>query len=175
MHLLLWTQLVYKVHSVVILVTFTACLHHCCPFYLQASNICRHVKAACVCCLYLLLCLLLVFAFAQDPYTAFIGLELSLSTASVESLFGSFYSPSTQLLMLSCIAGNKNKITITNDKGRLSKDEIERMVQEAEKYKSEDEAHKERIEAKNSLENYAFNMRNTIRDEKVRFRFLLHS
>ena len=116
-----------------------------------------------------------MFAFAQDPYTAFIGLELSLSTASVESLFGSFYSPSTQLLMLSCIAGNKNKITITNDKGRLSKDEIERMVQEAEKYKSEDEAHKERIEAKNSLENYAFNMRNTIRDEKVRFRFLLHS
>lgn len=69
--------------------------------------------------------------------------------------------------MLLRIAGNKNKITITNDKGRLSKDEIERMVQEAEKYKSEDEAHKERIEAKNSLENYAFNMRNTIRDEKV--------
>ena len=43
------------------------------------------------------------------------------------------------------------------------------MVQEAEKYKSEDEAHKEKIEAKNSLENYAFNMRNTIRDEKVGF------
>lgn len=41
------------------------------------------------------------------------------------------------------------------------------MVQEAEKYKSEDEAHKERIDAKNALENYAFNMRNTIRDEKV--------
>ena len=41
------------------------------------------------------------------------------------------------------------------------------MVQEAEKYKSEDEAHKEKIEAKNSLENYAFNMRNTVRDEKV--------
>jgi hypothetical protein len=49
------------------------------------------------------------------------------------------------------------------------------MVQEAEKYKSEDEAHKERIEAKNSLENYAFNMRNTIRDEKVLFIVLLHS
>jgi L1 cell adhesion molecule like protein len=61
----------------------------------------------------------------------------------------------------------KNKIVITNDKGRLSKDEIERMVQEAEKYKSEDEEHKKRIEAKNSLENYAFNMRNTIRDDKV--------
>ena len=64
-------------------------------------------------------------------------------------------------------AGTKNKITITNDKGRLSKDEIERMVQEAEKYKGEDEEHKKRIEAKNSLENYAFNMRNTIRDDKV--------
>jgi L1 cell adhesion molecule like protein len=59
------------------------------------------------------------------------------------------------------------KITITNDKGRLNKEEIERMVQEAEKYKAEDEEHKKRIEAKNSLENYAFNMRNTIRDDKV--------
>lgn len=75
-------------------------------------------------------------------------------------------------IVCALLAGNKNKITITNDKGRLSKDEIERMVQEAEKYKSEDEAHKERIEAKNSLENYAFNMRNTIRDEKVGSQYL---
>ena len=64
-------------------------------------------------------------------------------------------------------AGQKNKITITNDKGRLSKDEIERMVQEAEKYKAEDEDARKRIDAKNALENYAFNMRNTIKDEKV--------
>eukprot|EP00878_Enallax_costatus_P000139 GHUV01000180.1.p1 GENE.GHUV01000180.1~~GHUV01000180.1.p1 ORF type:complete len:654 (+),score=266.36 GHUV01000180.1:114-2075(+) len=63
--------------------------------------------------------------------------------------------------------GQKNKITITNDKGRLSKDEIERMVQEAEKYKAEDEAARQKVEAKNGLENYAYNMRNTIRDEKV--------
>jgi L1 cell adhesion molecule like protein len=63
--------------------------------------------------------------------------------------------------------GQKNKITITNDKGRLSKDEIEKMVQEAEKYKSEDEDHKKKIEAKNGLENYAYNMRNTIKDEKI--------
>lgn len=76
-----------------------------------------------------------------------------------------FLSTGSQTCLL--FAGTKNKITITNDKGRLSKDEIERMVQEAEKYKSEDEAHKERIDAKNALENYAFNMRNTIRDEKV--------
>ncbi|CAH8330415.1 unnamed protein product [Eruca vesicaria subsp. sativa] len=63
--------------------------------------------------------------------------------------------------------GQKNKIMITNDKGRLSKDEIEKMVQEAEKYKSEDEERKKKIEAKNALENYAYNMRNTIRDEKI--------
>ncbi|KAG2490013.1 hypothetical protein HYH03_011478 [Edaphochlamys debaryana] len=63
--------------------------------------------------------------------------------------------------------GNKNKITITNDKGRLSKEEIERMVQEAEKYKADDEQLKKKVEAKNALENYAYNMRNTIREEKV--------
>ncbi|CAN1769790.1 Heat shock cognate 70 kDa protein [Linum perenne] len=63
--------------------------------------------------------------------------------------------------------GQKNKITITNDKGRLSKEEIEKMVQEAEKYKSEDEEHKKKVEAKNALENYSYNMRNTIKDEKI--------
>ncbi|CAN4100951.1 unnamed protein product [Withania somnifera] len=63
--------------------------------------------------------------------------------------------------------GQKNKITITNDKGRLSKEEIEKMVQDAEKYKSEDEELKKKVEAKNSLENYAYNMRNTVKDEKI--------
>lgn len=64
-------------------------------------------------------------------------------------------------------AGVKNKITITNDKGRLSKDDIEKMVQDAERYKAEDEEVKKKVEAKNSLENYLYNMRNTIKDEKV--------
>ncbi|KAH9097886.1 hypothetical protein LEN26_016936 [Aphanomyces euteiches] len=64
--------------------------------------------------------------------------------------------------------GKENKITITNDKGRLSKDDIERMVEEAEKYKAEDETNKQRIEAKNGLENYAYNLRNTLNDEKVK-------
>ncbi|CAL0330414.1 unnamed protein product [Lupinus luteus] len=64
-------------------------------------------------------------------------------------------------------AGVKNKITITNDKGRLSKEEIEKMVRDAEKYKAEDEEVKKKVEAKNSLENYAYNMRNTIKDEKI--------
>lgn len=63
--------------------------------------------------------------------------------------------------------GQKNKITITNDKGRLSKEEIEKMVRDSETYKAEDEEHKKKLEAKNSLENYAYNIRNTIRDDKI--------
>jgi L1 cell adhesion molecule like protein len=63
--------------------------------------------------------------------------------------------------------GKKNKITITNEKGRLSKEQIEKMVSDAEKYKTEDEKTKRKVEAKNGLENYAFSMRNTVRDEKV--------
>jgi len=52
--------------------------------------------------------------------------------------------------------GKQNKITITNDKGRLSKEEIEKMVSDAEKFKAEDEACKNKVEAKNALENYCF-------------------
>jgi len=63
--------------------------------------------------------------------------------------------------------GKEQKITITNDKGRLSADDIERMVSEAEKYKAEDELQRQRIEAKNALENYAFSLRNSIREEKL--------
>jgi len=63
--------------------------------------------------------------------------------------------------------GNKSKITITNDKGRLSKDDIEKMVREAEQYKAEDGKNKERIEAKNGLENYAYSLRNTLKDENL--------
>ncbi|KAJ7304098.1 hypothetical protein JRQ81_011622 [Phrynocephalus forsythii] len=64
--------------------------------------------------------------------------------------------------------GKENKITITNDKGRLSKEEIERMVQEAEQYKAEDEVQREKIAAKNSLESLAFNMKSTAEDEKLK-------
>lgn len=62
----------------------------------------------------------------------------------------------------------ENKITITNDKGRLSKEDIERMVNEAEKYRNEDDAQKERITAKNALESYCFNMKATMEDEKLK-------
>merc|ERR1711981_888409 len=64
--------------------------------------------------------------------------------------------------------GKQNKITITNDKGRLSKEDIERMVNDAEKFKAEDEKQKERISAKNGLESYCFNMKTTLDDEKVK-------
>ncbi|KFP26140.1 Heat shock 70 kDa protein [Colius striatus] len=64
--------------------------------------------------------------------------------------------------------GKENKITITNDKGRLSKDDIDRMVQEAEKYKAEDEANRDRVSAKNSLESYTYNMKQTVEDEKLK-------
>merc|ERR1719150_824648 len=60
------------------------------------------------------------------------------------------------------------KITITNDKGRLSKEEIEKMVSDAEKFKQEDEKQKERISAKNNLESYCFNMKSTIDDDKLK-------
>ncbi|KAJ0290716.1 hypothetical protein CBS470a_003760 [Colletotrichum nupharicola] len=63
--------------------------------------------------------------------------------------------------------GKSNKIVITNDKGRLSKEEIERMLAEAEKYKDEDEAEGQRVAAKNGLESYAYSLRNTLSDSKV--------
>ncbi|XP_061191876.1 heat shock protein 70 B2-like [Saccostrea echinata] len=55
--------------------------------------------------------------------------------------------------------GKSNKITITNDKGRLSKADIDRMVNEAEKYKDEDEKQRQRISARNQLESYVFSVK----------------
>merc|ERR1719443_2289011 len=65
-------------------------------------------------------------------------------------------------------SGKAEKITITNDKGRLTKEEIERMVNDAEKYKAEDELIKKKIEAKNGFENYCFQMKNTLNEEKLK-------
>ena len=67
--------------------------------------------------------------------------------------------------------GKTNKITITNDKGRLTKEEIERMVNDADKFKGEDESMKKKIEAKNGFENYCFQMKNTLNDEKLKDKF----
>eukprot|EP01066_Platyproteum_vivax_P017269 Platyproteum_vivax@DN7333_c0_g1_i4.p1 len=63
--------------------------------------------------------------------------------------------------------GKSNQITITNDKGRLSQAEIDRMVKEAEQFKNEDEVNRLRVEGKNSLENYCFSMRNSMQEEKL--------
>jgi heat shock 70kDa protein 1/2/6/8 len=58
--------------------------------------------------------------------------------------------------------GKKNNITITADKGRLNKEDIERMLKEAEKYKEEDQKNKERIESRNQLESYLYNLKSSI-------------
>merc|ERR1712022_97205 len=65
-------------------------------------------------------------------------------------------------------SGKKANITITNDKGRLSKDDIDRMVREAEQYADEDKAAKERIDAKNGLESYCYQMKNTASEDKFK-------
>jgi len=62
--------------------------------------------------------------------------------------------------------GTKESITITNDKGRLSEEEIKRMVEEAEAAADDDKLAKERVEARNSLENYVYQVRNTINDNE---------
>ena len=67
--------------------------------------------------------------------------------------------------------GKNNKIVITNDKGRLSKDDIDRLVKEAEKFKDEDNKVKERIEAKNGLEQYCYQVRQTVNDAKLKDKF----
>merc|ERR1712078_74813 len=62
--------------------------------------------------------------------------------------------------------GKAEKITITNDKGRLSQEEIERMVQEAEEFQEEDKKVREKIEARNQLENYVYSMKNPLSDSE---------
>merc|ERR1711998_113164 len=62
--------------------------------------------------------------------------------------------------------GKAEKITITNDKGRLSQEEIDRMVQEAKEFEEEDKKVKEKIDAKNGLESYLYNLKNTLDDDE---------
>merc|ERR1712073_1023 len=67
--------------------------------------------------------------------------------------------------------GKAEKITITNDKGRLSKEEIEKMVADADKFRAQDDAIRKKVEAKNQLENYCFQMKNTLNEEKLKAHF----
>jgi len=66
--------------------------------------------------------------------------------------------------------GKKQQITITNDKGRLSKDDIDRMVNEASKFEDDDRKQRERVDAKNGLENYAYSMMNAINDPNLQIK-----
>jgi L1 cell adhesion molecule like protein len=61
-------------------------------------------------------------------------------------------------------SGSKKDITITNDKGRLSKEAIEQMLSDAEKFKEEDKKSAERIEARNGLESFLYNIKSTVVD-----------
>tara|TARA_B100001093_G_scaffold513552_1_gene585718 strand:+ start:168 stop:1481 length:1314 start_codon:yes stop_codon:yes gene_type:complete len=63
-------------------------------------------------------------------------------------------------------SGNKKDITITNDKGRLSQEQIDEMISNSEKYKEEDDKIKLKIEAKNDLENYIYSFKNSINENK---------
>ncbi|MDA7573933.1 molecular chaperone DnaK [bacterium] len=65
-------------------------------------------------------------------------------------------------------SNKKNSIQITNDKGRLSKEDIEKMVEEAEKFKEDDEKAKELFDSKNELENYLYSVKNSLSEEKVK-------
>ena len=68
---------------------------------------------------------------------------------------------------------NENRIRITNDKGRLSREDIKRMVAEAETYRAEDDRQRERIAAKNSLESYCFNMKATLAEVSLSHKIAL--
>jgi L1 cell adhesion molecule like protein len=72
-----------------------------------------------------------------------------------------------QVNALDKTTGRSEKITITNDKGRLSQEQIDKMVKDAEKYKDDDLKQKERIESKNQLENYAYTIRSSLQDEAL--------
>jgi L1 cell adhesion molecule like protein len=67
--------------------------------------------------------------------------------------------------------GKSNKITITNEKGRLSKDDIDRMVKEAEEFKADDDKQRKLVEARNELERYTYSVRNSLENEELREKF----
>tara|TARA_Y100000992_G_scaffold266333_1_gene204192 strand:- start:54 stop:1991 length:1938 start_codon:yes stop_codon:yes gene_type:complete len=68
-------------------------------------------------------------------------------------------------------SGKTEKITVKNEKGRLSGDEIQKMVDEAEKFKEDDTKQREKIEARNGLDNYIFSVKQSLNDEKLKDKF----
>ncbi|CAF3606324.1 unnamed protein product [Rotaria sp. Silwood1] len=95
---------------------------------------------------------------------------ISLVSDSVPQIEVTFDIDANGILIVSAVdktSGREHKITVTNDKGRLSKYDIEYMIADAEKYKKEDDIQHECNSAKNSLESYCFNMKETISDKKL--------
>ena len=98
---------------------------------------------------------------------------ISLNTNEVPQIEVTFAIDENGILNVSATdkgTSKTNKIKITNDKGRLSKDEIEKMVNDAQKFKVKDEKNRKRVEAKNSIENYCSQMKNTINDVNLIFK-----
>ncbi|CAF1361212.1 unnamed protein product [Rotaria sordida] len=103
--------------------------------------------------------------------------DISLASNSVPQIEVTFDFDANSILNVSAVdktSGKENKITVTNDNGRLSKQDIEYMIADAEKYRKEDEIQHERILAKNSLESYCFNMKAIISDKKFTDKMDVH-
>ena len=83
-------------------------------------------------------------------------------TPQIEVTFGDDANGILNVSAVGKAGGKMEKITITNDNGRLSKEEINRLVEESKKFKADDEKQKERIDAKNGLESYCFNIKSTL-------------
>ncbi|CAF1160573.1 unnamed protein product [Adineta steineri] len=101
---------------------------------------------------------------------SFILSGISLTSLTVPQIEVTFDIDANGILVVSAVdktSGQENKITVTNDKERLSKYEIEYMIADAEKFRREDETQDERILAKNSLEEYCLHVKATINDKQL--------
>ena len=97
-------------------------------------------------------------------------LEIPPAPAGIPQIMVSFQIDDDDILHVSAtekFLGVEKNVTIRNDKGRMSKEEIERMIGEAEKYKDEDENYRKKVETRNALEKYAYTMRNVINDKEI--------
>jgi heat shock 70kDa protein 1/2/6/8 len=111
------------------------------------------------------------FSFSQNQLGKFELTGIPPAPRGVPQIEVTFDVDANGILNVSAVdksTGKENKITITNDKGRLTKEQIEKMVNDAEKYKDEDEKQRDRITARNALEGYCFSVKQTLEDDKLK-------